>query len=141
MHYLMEFLCILNMGAHFQIGAREVFWMVYNNKKPIIFCDILYCLKVIFFQHVFEALNNAFSYLKTMRIKCIEVHSIFADQMKYPRERDIYNCVNHSSNSDFMRKLQVKQWRVNFKTQLTSEGHKCLFRNHIEAHENSMEIY
>jgi hypothetical protein len=40
-----------------------------------------------------------------------------------------------------MRKLQEKQWRVNFKTQLTSEGHNSLLQNQIEAQEKSMERY
>jgi hypothetical protein len=39
-----------------------------------------------------------------------------------------------------MRELQAKQWRVNFKTQLTSEGHNFLLWNQIEAQEKSMEI-
>jgi hypothetical protein len=56
-------------------------------------------------------------------------------------QRDISNGVNHSSNKAFMRKLQVKQWRVNFKTQLTSEGHNFLLWNQIEAYEKSMERY
>jgi intracellular sulfur oxidation DsrE/DsrF family protein len=62
MHYLMVLFHMLNMGVQVQICAREVIWMVYNNKKLVNFCEILYCLKVIFLQHDFEALNNVFSY-------------------------------------------------------------------------------
>jgi hypothetical protein len=51
--------------------------------------------------------------------------------------REISNGVNYSLNKDFMWKLQVKHWRVNFETQLTSEDHNILFQNHIEEHENS----
>jgi hypothetical protein len=87
MRYLMVLLCMLNMGVHFQICVCEVVWMVYNNRKPVNFCDILYCLKVIFLQRVFEALNNVFSYSKTMRTECTKVHFVSAAQMKDPRER------------------------------------------------------
>jgi hypothetical protein len=62
MHYLMVLLHMLNMGVHVQICVREVVWMVYNNKKLVNFYDILYYLKVIFLQCIFEALNNVFSY-------------------------------------------------------------------------------
>jgi hypothetical protein len=82
----MALLCMLNMGVHFQIGACEVVWMVYHNRKPVIFCDILYCLKVIFLQCVFEALNNVFSYSKTTRTECTKVYSISVAQMKELRE-------------------------------------------------------
>jgi hypothetical protein len=34
-----------------------------------------------------------------------------------------------------MSDLQPEKWRVNFKSQLTSEGHNFLFQNQIEAHE------
>jgi hypothetical protein len=40
-----------------------------------------------------------------------------------------------------MRKLHDKQWRVNFKTQLTSKGHNVLLQNQIEAWDKSMESY
>ena len=50
------------------------------------FYDILYCLKVIFFQRVFEALNNVFSYSKTPRTKCTKIHYVSATQMKDIRE-------------------------------------------------------
>jgi hypothetical protein len=139
----MVLLCMLNMGVQVQICAREVIWMVYNNRKPTNFCDILYCLKVIFLQRVFEALNNVFSYSKTPRTectKCTKVHFVSAAQMKRS-QREISNGVNRSSNKAFMRKLQDKQWRVNFKTQLTSKGHNFLLWNQIEAQEKSMEIY
>jgi hypothetical protein len=56
-------------------------------------------------------------------------------------QRKLSNGVNRSSNESFMRKLEDKQWRVNFKTQLTSKGHKFLLYNQIEAHGQSMEKY
>jgi hypothetical protein len=87
MRYLMELLHMLNMGVHFQICAHKVVWMVYNSRKPVNFCDILYCLKVIFLQRIFEALNNVFSYSKTMRIMCTKEHYLSATQMKEPEEK------------------------------------------------------
>jgi hypothetical protein len=55
--------------------------------------------------------------------------------------RELSNGVNHSSNGAFMRKLQGKQWKVDFKTQLTLKGHKFLIWNHIEAQEQSIKRY
>jgi hypothetical protein len=65
--YLVVLLYMLNMGVQIKIYAREVFWRVKNNKKPMNFCDVFYCLNDIFLQCVFEALNNVFSNSKTMR--------------------------------------------------------------------------
>jgi hypothetical protein len=87
MRYFMVFLRMPNMGVQVQICALEVVWMVYNNKKPVNLCDILYCLKVIFLQHVFEALNNVFSYSKTPRTECTKVHFFYVVQIKDPGER------------------------------------------------------
>jgi hypothetical protein len=101
MNYLVELLHILYMGVQVEICVHEFAWSVNNNIKPTIFCDVLYDLNVIFFQRVFEALKNVFRYSNKIS------------------RRDISNGVNISSNKDFMRKLQHKQWRVNFKTQLT----------------------
>jgi hypothetical protein len=61
------------MGVNVQICAREVVWVVYNSRKLVNFCDILYCLKVIFLQHGLEALNSVFSYSKTLRTECTNV--------------------------------------------------------------------
>jgi hypothetical protein len=46
-----------------EICARKVIWRVNNNKKPMIFRDVLYHLNVIFLQHVFEALESVFRFL------------------------------------------------------------------------------
>jgi hypothetical protein len=87
MIYLVVLLCMLNMGVQVEICAREVVWRVNNNRKPTNFCDILYCLNVIFLQCVFEALNNVFSYSKTMRTECTKVHFVSAAQIKELGER------------------------------------------------------
>jgi hypothetical protein len=108
-------------GCNVQICACEVVWMVYNNRKLVNFCDILYCLKVIFLQCVFEALNNVFSYSKTQEQRVYQ-GTLYLYSSNERAWREISNGVNRSSNRAFMRKLQSKQWRVNFKTQLTSKG-------------------
>jgi hypothetical protein len=72
------------MGVHVQIFAREVVWMVYKKKQLVNFCDILYFLKVIFLQRVFEALNSVFSYSKTLRTEYTKVHYVFVYKIKYP---------------------------------------------------------
>jgi hypothetical protein len=87
MCHLMVLLRMLNIGVHVQIFARKVVWMVYNNRKPVNLCDILYCLKVIYLQRVFEALNNVFSYSKNLRIECTKEHVVYSSQIKYPGER------------------------------------------------------
>jgi hypothetical protein len=86
MHYLMVLLCMLNMGVHFQISVCKVIWMAYNNIKLVNLRSNLYCLKVIFLQRVFEALNNIFIYSKTMITNCTKVHFVYVVQMKEPRE-------------------------------------------------------
>jgi hypothetical protein len=83
----MVLLHMINMGVHVQICVHEVIWMVYNSRKLVNLCDILYCLKVIFLQRIFEALNNVFSYSKTSRTYSTKVHFVSTSQMKEPRER------------------------------------------------------
>jgi hypothetical protein len=56
--YLVLFLHMVNMGVQVEICAREVIRRENNNKKPTIFCDVLYHLNVIFLQRVFEALKS-----------------------------------------------------------------------------------
>jgi hypothetical protein len=75
---------MLNMGLQVKKIPLKVIWMVYNNRKPVNFYQILYCLKVIFLQCVFEAQNNIFIYSKTLRKECTKVHSISVAQMKDP---------------------------------------------------------
>jgi hypothetical protein len=74
------------MGVNFQICVREVVWMVYNSRKPMNFCNILYYLKVIFLHCIFEALNSVFIYSKTLRIDYTKVHFVFLAQMKESKE-------------------------------------------------------
>jgi hypothetical protein len=86
MRYLMMLLHMLNMGVQVQICVCEAVWMVYK-KKLVNLCDILYCSNVIFLQCDFEALNNVFSYSKTLRTECTKVHFVFLAQIKEPGER------------------------------------------------------
>jgi hypothetical protein len=141
MDYLVVLLHMLYMGLHDEICACEVIWMVDNNRKPTIFCDVLYHLNVIFLHRGFEVLKRIFNNAKTTRTKCTKVHSICLYSSNEIAQRDLSNGVNFSSNIAFMRKLQHKQWRVNFKTQLTSKSHNFLLQNLIEVKEKSMERY
>jgi hypothetical protein len=125
---------MVNMGLQVEICACEVIWKVNNNRKPMIFCDVLYHLNVIFLQRVFEGLKSIFSNSKTTRQRCTKGTLVSAAQMKRA-QIDLSNGVNCSSNRAFLRKLQLKQWRVNFKTQLTSKSHNFLLQNQIEAQE------
>jgi hypothetical protein len=134
MIYLVLLLCMVNMGLQVEICVREVVWRVNNNRKPVIFCDVLYHLNVIFLQRVFEGLKSVFSNSKTTRQRCTKGTLCLCSSNKRARI-DLSNGVNCSSNRAFMRKLQHKQWRVNFKTQLTSKSHNFLLRNQIEAQE------
>jgi hypothetical protein len=82
MIYLVVFLCILYVGVPVEFCVREFVWRENHNIKRVIFYDILYHLNIIFLQHVFEALNNFFSYSKTTRKECTKVHSIFTTHIK-----------------------------------------------------------
>jgi hypothetical protein len=74
---------MVNMGAQIGICARKVVWRVNNNKKPVIFCDILYHLNDIFLQRVFEALKRIFSNAETTRKDGAKAHPISTSQIKY----------------------------------------------------------
>jgi hypothetical protein len=70
----------------------------------------------------------------------IDVHKGECEQlgtlkMHVRAQRDLSDGVNRSSNGAFMRKLRHKQWRVNFKTHLTSKSHNFLLRDQIEVQE------
>jgi hypothetical protein len=54
-------------GCTFSNWCMQIFFDVLQQQKTIDFLQILYCLKVIFLQRVFEALNNGFSYWKNMK--------------------------------------------------------------------------
>jgi hypothetical protein len=77
---------MVNMGLQFEICARGVVWKVNNSIKPVIFCDILYHLNVIFLQRVFEGLKSVFSNSKTTRQRCTEGTVVSAAQMKELKE-------------------------------------------------------
>jgi hypothetical protein len=46
--YLVSLFHMINMGVQVEICAREVIYRVKKNGKPTNFCNILYCLNVIF---------------------------------------------------------------------------------------------
>jgi hypothetical protein len=140
MIYILVLLCMLYMCLQVEFCAREAIWKVNNIRKPMIFYDVLYHLNVIFLQRVFEGLKSVDSNSKTTRQRCTKGTLFFYSSNKIDR-REFSNGVNHSSNKDFMRKLQHKQWRVHFQTHLTSKSHNFLLWNQIEAQEKSMEIY
>jgi hypothetical protein len=68
-----------------------------------------------------------------MRKECSLAHYLYISNKI--AQREISNGVNRSSNGAFKRKLQHKQWRVNFKTHLTSKSHNFLLQNQIEVQE------
>jgi hypothetical protein len=70
MIYFVVLLCMLYMGVQVENCAFKVIWRVNNNRKPTIFCDVLYYLNAIFLQRIFEALKSIFRYSKTTRIDC-----------------------------------------------------------------------
>jgi hypothetical protein len=74
MIYLMVFLHMLNIGVQVETCVCEVIWRVNNDRKLVIFCDVLYHLNIIFLQHVFEALKRVFSYSKSIRKNCMYFH-------------------------------------------------------------------
>jgi hypothetical protein len=76
MIYLVLLLRMVNMGVQVEICAREIVLRVNNNRKPTIFCDVLYPLNVIFLQHVFEALKSVFRYSKIARIYSMPRHTL-----------------------------------------------------------------
>jgi hypothetical protein len=82
MIYIVVFLCMVNIGVQVEICAHKVILMVNNSRKPVIFCDVLYHLNVIFLQRIFEGLNNVFSYSKTTRTKCAKAHYVSETQIK-----------------------------------------------------------
>jgi hypothetical protein len=112
--------------------VHEVDLVVYNNRKPMILCDIFCIVEGHLFARYFLGLKQCF-YLPENHKNGAYQGIMSVCSSNEIAQRDISNGVNHSSNEVFMRKLRVKQWRVNFKTQLTSEGHNFLFWNQIEA--------